>query len=270
MAGSLPQGRSGASLSQNYCFNHGREPPAGWFSRHAFCAARSDDAQLLPYLLQVLVAFEPRLASRIALADGTLKDFDAVIATGSDNSARYFSYYFGKYPHIIRKNRSSLAWLKGTETDEELALLADDIFLYFGLGCRSVSKLYLPKGYDLDRLFKAFFRYRYLADHHKYGNNLDYYRAVYLMEQLPFHENGFVILKEEKEQLHAPTGVVYYEYYQEASTAEETLAPHRPDVQCVVNGPVSWRESVPFGASQQPALADYADGVDTLEFLFAQ
>lgn len=226
----------------------------------------SDDDKLLPFLAQILVALERRFASYIEFADGSISNFDAVIATGSNNSARYFEQYFGKYPHIIRQNRSSVAVLEHDTSREQLELLAEDVFRYFGLGCRSVSKLLLPKGYDTDQIFEAFYKFKYLADHQKYGHNLDYYRAIYLMEKIPFLENGFVMLKEDA-GLHAPTGVLYYEYYNDEEHLQAKLKAWESQLQCVVGAYTGAGDRVPFGESQKPALHTYADNVDTMQFL---
>lgn len=226
----------------------------------------SDDDKLLPFLAQILVALEKRFAAFIEFADGNITNFDAVIATGSDNSARYFEQYFGKYPHIIRKNRSSLAVIREATTTAQLELLAEDVFRYFGLGCRSVSKLLLPKGYNTDRLFEAFYQFKNLSDHQKYGHNLDYYRAIFLMEKIPFLENGFLILKEDS-GLHAPTGVLYYEYYKDEAERQAKLHAWQPELQCVVGDTVNGADEVPFGESQKPPLHAYADNVDTMKFL---
>lgn len=226
----------------------------------------SDDAKILPVLLQVLVAAEPNLAPYMRLADGQIRDFDAVIATGSNNSARYFHRYFGSYPHIIRKNRSSVAVLTGEESEAELQALGEDVFRYFGLGCRSVSKVYLPRGFDKDRLFKAFYPFRELGHHHKYSNNYDYNRAIYLMEKIDFLENGFFILREHP-SLHAPVGVLHTEAYEQLPEVEEELQKRREEWQCVVSQAALQLDTIPLGKSQEPALGDYADGVDTLAFL---
>lgn len=226
----------------------------------------SDDAQILPVLLQVLVGVEPRLAPYLRLADGQIRDFEAVIATGSTNSARYFQRYFGKYPHIIRKNRSSVAVLSGEESPEELKALGEDVFRYFGLGCRNVSKVYLPENFDKNRLFEAFYAYREVGNHHKYSNNYDYNRAIYLMEKIDFLENGFFILRDHP-SFHAPVSVLHTQPYQQLSEVEEALQDHREEWQCVVSNVPLKENPIPLGRGQEPALWDYADGVDTLAFL---
>lgn len=224
----------------------------------------SDDDLLLPFICQVLVAIDRRFAPLLRFAEGKLTDFDAVIATGSTNSSRYFDYYFSRYPHLIRKNRTSVGVLTGEETPEDLKGLSEDVFRYFGLGCRNVSHLYLPQGFDLDRLFKAFYDHRQVIENKKYGNNYDYNRAILMMEKQPFLENGFLILREEN-QLHAPAAVLHYSYYQEVSGLDNHLQQQQDQLQCTV-GNVSLAD-VPFGRTQRPALWDYADKVDTLKFL---
>ncbi len=228
----------------------------------------SDDEKIIPYLAQVLVAIEKEFAPKVQLADGHLKDFNAVIATGSSNSARYFDHYFGKYPHIIRKNRSSVAVLTGDESEEELQKLGEDIFRYFGLGCRNVSKAYLPKDFDTDRLFKAFYPFKDVADNKKYGNNYDYNRAIYLMEKHDFLENGFFIIKEDQ-RLHAPVAVLHTEHYQDLAVLEKDLASQAEEIQCIASQANLGIDTVPLGETQKPKLWDYADRVDTLVFLNA-
>ncbi len=228
----------------------------------------SNDQLILPFLTKVLVAFEPGLENRISFTKERLEHFDAVIATGSNNTARYFEYYFKNKPHIIRKNRNSVAILTGNETNEELALLADDIFAYFGLGCRSVSKIYVPVGYDFGDFFKAMFNYKDLINHVKYANNYDYNKAVYLMSKIKLLDNGFLVIKED-ENFGSPIACVFYEYYQSEEALQQLLQQKRDQIQCVVTktpNPAKFYE-VGFGQAQSPQLWDYADGVDTLEFL---
>ncbi len=226
----------------------------------------SDDKRLLPFLAQVLVAIDKRFAERIVFADGNIRDFKAVIATGSDNSARYFEYYFSKYPHIIRKNRSSVAVLNGEETEDDLKLLGEDVFRYYGLGCRNVSKVYLPQGFDLDRLFKAFFDFKEVIDNKKYSNNYDYNRAILMMEKQDFYENGFFIMKE-KPELHAPVSMMHYEFYDKKDEVEEQLKSLENELQCIVGAKGLSIPAVPFGQTQKPQLWDYADNLDIVKFL---
>jgi hypothetical protein len=221
----------------------------------------SDDNQLLPHVLDELKRIEPALAEQIVFAEDKLTDFDAVIATGSDNSSKYFEHYFGKYPHIIRKSRNSVAILDGTESKEQLEGLAKDVFQYYGLGCRSISKVYLPKDYDLNLLFDVFYTHKEVIDNKKYGNNYDYNKAVYMMGSHDITENGFLLMKEET-ALNSPVSVLHYEFYDDLDLVHRVVADYQEQIQCVVgNG------YLPFGQAQCPALDDYADGVDTLAFL---
>ena len=221
----------------------------------------SDDAVLMPAVLFMLAEIDKELALRIEFAQGKLQHFDAVIATGSKNTARYFEYYFGKYPNIIRKGRSSLAVLDGTESEEELAGLAKDVFSYFGLGCRNVTKVYVPEDFDLNRLFAAFFPYAWIVNHNKYANNFDYHRALWLMNRDDLLENGFLMLKEDK-TLVSPVGSLFYERYSDRRALLEHLSSRSEEIQCTVG-----HGFLPFGNAQCPALYDYADGVDTMAFL---
>jgi hypothetical protein len=231
----------------------------------------SDDAHLLPHIASLLEKLEPAFEERIFFVE-KISSPHAVIATGSNNSARYFEYYFGKYLHIIRKNRNSAGILSGKENAEELSLLADDVFQYFGLGCRNVSKLFLPRGFDLSRLFVAFEKYIGINQHNRYMNNYTYQHAVMLMNKIKFLENGFVILKEDS-SLHSPVSVVHYEYYRDIKDAFDKFSSMEKEIQCVacseeIKQKFSEKLSlVSFGQTQKPMLWDYADGVDTMEFL---
>jgi len=188
-----------------------------------------------------------------------------VIATGSNNTARYFDYYFGKYPHIIRQNRNSVAILTGKESSKDLELLGEDIFRYFGLGCRSVSKIFVPKNYDFDKLFKAIYPYKDIINYKKYQNNYDYNKAVYLMSQFKLIENGFLMLKEDRSYA-SPIASLFYEYYENSDQLTQKLTVEKEAIQCIV-GNQAIENIVPFGETQKPQLWDYADGVDTLDFL---
>ena len=221
----------------------------------------TDDTILMLAILEVLYLLQPEFKHRVEIVKGKLENFDAVIATGSNNTSRYFEYYFGKYPSIIRKNRTSVAVLNGNETDEELSLLADDIFTYYGLGCRNVSKVYLPEGFDLDRLFKAFFHYQWVMDNKKYANNYDYHRALFMMNQEPFLENGFFILRENT-SLHSPLSTLNYEFYEQKNEVLNNINSFQELLQCIVN-----KENIRLGKGQCPQLTDYADNIDTLNFL---
>lgn len=229
----------------------------------------SSDHQLTRHLLQHLQVIEPRFSNKIAVVD-RLKDFDVVIATGSDNSARYFEYYFGKVPHIIRKNRNSAAVLTGQESAADLERLGHDIFDFFGLGCRNVSKLFLPKGYDIALFFEGIAPFAEISNHHKYRNNYDYNKSIYLINGDPHYDNGFLLVKRDTRTA-SPLAVLYEEEYQTTAALTERLSALAPQLQCIVANqhlPVS-TPVFDFGLSQQPELNDYADGVNTLDFLAA-
>ena len=194
--------------------------------------ASSDDV-LLPYLADLLIADSPELSQSINFIE-RLSEPDAVIATGNNNSARYFEYYFGKYPHIIRRNRNSVAVLNGTETDAELHALGEDIFTYFGLGCRNVSKIFIPQDYDLDIFFRGIFPFQDVINHNKYANNYDYHKAIWLMNRDEIIENGFLILKEDT-SIASPAGTLFYERYNDEVTLQQRLRELAPDIQCVVS-----------------------------------
>jgi hypothetical protein len=221
----------------------------------------SDDHVLLPFFMKLLVHYEPAFEGAFRYSEGKLTEFNAVIATGSNNTAAHFHYYFGKYPNIIRKSRTSAAVIKGDETDEELKALASDIFLYFGLGCRNVSKLLVPKAYDFARFFPNMLDYAFAVNNKKYGNNYDYNRAILLMEQVPFLDNNFMIVTE-SEKLHSPVSVVYYERIEDPSEVGRWIERNSAELQCVVG-----RDHLPFGYSQRPVITDFADNLDTLAFL---
>ncbi len=223
----------------------------------------SKDAVLLPYLLQILFTIEPQFEKQVEYGE-MLKGCHAYIATGSDNSARYFEYYFGKYPHIIRKNRNSLAILTGSETDEVLLALGQDVFSYFGLGCRNVSKLLVPPGYEFDRLLKIWEHFDYLANHHKYKSNFDYQLTLLLMNRVPYQSNAVVLLTENT-GLHSPISVLYYEKLNHEEILKRIeLAETTGTLQCIVG-----QNQLSFGSTQSPQLWDYADGIDTLKWLLS-
>lgn len=223
----------------------------------------SKDSALVTFIAKKLIEIESRFASMITIAE-QLKKFDAVIATGSDNSARYFQYYFGKYPHVIRKNRTSCAVLTGSETSADIQLLGKDVFTYFGLGCRNVSKIFMPKDYDPVRLVKDWEGYTAIIDHHKYHNNYDYQKSILLINKIPFYDFGFVILQE-NEKLVSPISVVFYERYDSPENLKEKLDMASGKLQCVVSKYECG--GIPFGQAQSPELWDYADQIDTLKFL---
>jgi hypothetical protein len=233
-----------------------------WLAGHrAQIKLSSQEPELIPGLVGILDMLIPGTAERLHVVDGKLGAVDAIIATGSNNTARYFEHYFGHLPNIIRKSRTSVAVLDGTETEAELNLLGEDIFRYFGLGCRNVSKVYLPQDLELDRLFKGLYPYHEVVNHNKYGNNYDYTRALWLLDQVPFLENGFVLLKED-EGIASPVGALFYQRYSDESSLAQELEARKDSIQCIVG-----HGHVPFGQAQSPALWDFADGVDTLEFL---
>jgi len=230
----------------------------------------SNDKQLLPVLAKYLIKLNPDFEKFIHFEEDHLRNIDAVIATGSNNTARYFEYYFGKYPHIIRKNRNSIAVLTGNETDEDLKNLADDIMRYFGLGCRNVSKIFVPRNYDFNKLFKALMKYKDLIHYKKYANNYDYNKAVYLMstdthERNSLLDNGLVLLKEDMRYA-SPIGTLFYEYYDNLNDVKKILEKDKDKIQAIVSN-AGIKNEVPFGKTQQPELWDYADGVDTMKFL---
>ena len=225
----------------------------------------SNDNLLLPLLANYLIELEPVFEDKINFTSEQLANFDAVIATGSNNTARYFDYYFGKYPNIIRKNRNSVAILSGKENEYELIALADDIFRYYGLGCRNVSKIYIPEGYNFETFFKAIFCWKEIINDHKYINNYDYNKAVYLMSNINLLDNEFLLLKEDI-NFSSPISVLFYEYYENFSDLKKTLELEKENIQCIVSS-MEINQKVNFGDSQSPNLWDYADDVDTLDFL---
>lgn len=227
----------------------------------------SNDQFLIPFILKILVAIEPRFESRIAFTKERLENFDAVIATGSNNTARYFEYYFGKYPNIIRKNRNSAAVLTGNETHEELVALGEDIFRYYGLGCRNVSKLFVPKDYDFTAFFKAMYTYKDVIYYEKYANNYDYNKAVFLMSNFNILDNDFLTIKEDTSYT-SPISSVFYEYYNDLDEVAQRLEIDKEKIQCVVSH-TKVQNSIPFGTTQKPKLWEYADNVDTMKFLLS-
>ena len=226
----------------------------------------SKDDRLIRKVTEILFAIDPAIGGRIALTEEKLSGLDAVIATGSNNSSRYFEYYFRNIPHIIRKNRNGVAVLTGDESEEELAALGEDIFTYFGMGCRNVTKLYIPEAYDLKVLLGVLDRFQALYQHHKYGNNVDYYRTMYLMNQDPILDNNILLLKEDP-SIASPVGVVYYERYSEIDPVQQELDLHREEIQCIVSLSPDIKNSILPGSTQEPMPWDYADGVDTIRFL---
>ncbi len=225
----------------------------------------SNDSQLLPFLTKYLEYVEPEFKGCIQFTKDKLENFDAVIATGSDNTARYFEYYFRGKPSIIRKNRNSVAILTGNETPEDFEKLSEDIFRYYGLGCRNVSKLFVPKDYNFDGFFQGMYHWHPIIEQTKYSNNYDYNKAVYLMSEFDMLENGFLMIKEDASYA-SPIATVFYEYYDNLEQLQQKLQTDADQIQCVVSKDILPNE-VPFGETQNPQLWDYADGVDTIAFL---
>lgn len=227
----------------------------------------SDDKHLIPWLLSELIRIEPAFGSKIQLVD-KLRDFDLIIATGSNNTSRYFEYYFQKVPHIIRRNRNSVAVLSGEESFDELKQLGHDIFDYFGLGCRNVSKIFFPKNYNYATFFEAIESFAPIVNHFKYHNNYDYNKAIYLVNGDKHLDNGFLLLKED-ERIASPLAVVYYEEYDNLGNVAARLTAAENTIQCAVSKLDLPLPLTPFGESQRPGLNDYADGINILDFLKA-
>ena len=227
----------------------------------------SDDKFLLPFVAKILKQIEPEFNNLIEFTEDQLKNIEAVIATGSNNSARYFDYYFGKYPNIIRKNRNSVAVLTGAETTDELKQLGNDVFQYFGLGCRNVSKLFVPQGYVFDTFYESIFDFQDVANNNKYANNYDYNKTVYLMSSNPtLLDNNFLLLKLDA-SYSSPIGVLFYEFYDDIKVLNKKLETEAEQLQCIVSSSIEIKNAIPFGIAQCPKLNDYADGVDTMRFL---
>lgn len=234
---------------------------------YALIKSSSQDARLIKAILEILTTIEPHFKEQYSFVE-RLTDFDAVIATGSNNTSRYFEYYFGKAPNIIRKNRSSIAVLAGYETAEELYELGHDIFDYFGLGCRNVSKMLVPEGYNFNFFFESIEVYNDIINHNKYNNNYFYNKSIYLVNSDKHLDNNFLLLKQDS-RLASPLGVLYFEYYEDLEAVKLKLTEDSDRIQCVVSS-ISLEignQLVDFGKSQTPSLWDYADGVDTMQFL---
>ena len=234
---------------------------------HALIKSSSQDSRLIKYVLNLLVEIDNSFADQFSFVE-RLENFDAVIATGSNNTSRYFEYYFGKVPNIIRKNRNSVAVLTGNETAEQLFELGHDIFDYYGLGCRNVSKILVPDGYNFNFFFESIQGYEQIINHHKYNNNYDYNKSIYLVNRDDHFDNGFLLLKKD-ERLTSPLAVLFYNNYADIKSVEEMINTESEKIQCVVSGvPLDVKNQVvSFGQSQQPKLWDYADGIDTMDFL---
>ena len=225
----------------------------------------SQDKYLLPILASALIHIESSFDKLINFTETQLKDINAIIATGSDNTSRYFEYYFSKYPNIIRKNRNSIAILTGEEPLDELKLLSDDIFMYYGFGCRNVSKIFIPENYDLKKLFIAIEDRKEIANHHKYFNNYEYNKAIYLINNTPHLDNGFFLLKEDVSS-HSPVATLYYEYYHDKQTLKLKLNEGKDKIQCIISNYFKIENAIKMGKSQFPELNDYADGIDVIKF----
>lgn len=232
---------------------------------HVLVKQSSNDNQLLPFLAKYLEHVEPYFKGKINFTDSTLNQYDAVIATGSNNTTRYFENYFKGKPSIIRNNRNSIAVLTGDETSDTLKCLSEDIFRYYGLGCRNVSKIYVPRGYNFDLFFESMYHWHPLINKAKYANNYDYNKAVYLMSEFDMLDNGFFIIKEDTNNA-SPIATLFYEYYDDKKLLKHKLASEHEHIQCIVSKGLTDHET-PFGATQKPQLWDYADGIDTVEFL---
>ncbi len=227
----------------------------------------SDDKRLMPAVGALLAEIEPRFEGKFLFTDFRFPKIDAIIATGSNNSSRYFEYYFGKYPHIIRKNRHSVAVLTGNETREELTALGEDVFLYFGLGCRSVSKLFVPEGYSFNTFYESILHWgEILTGHKKYMNNYEYHRTLYLLSRETLLDNNFLLLKQDA-SMSSPPGMLFWESYSSPEQLQSRLQSLETELQCVAGSTALWPQALPFGQTQCPGPADYADGVDTLAFL---
>ncbi len=221
----------------------------------------SDDKHLFPAIIKTLALFNEDIQTYVDISESKIENFDAVIATGSNNSARYFETYFSKHPHIIRKNRNSIAVLTGNESKEELSKLGEDIFNYYGLGCRNISQIWIPEDFILDRFFEAIYAYSDVVNHNKYANNYDYNKAVYLMNQEELLDNGFILLKEDR-SINSPLGMLHYVRYKDTVEVEDFIKENKENIQVVIG-----ENYTPIGQSQNPSLSDYADGVDTMQFL---
>lgn len=226
----------------------------------ALCKLSSSDDRLWPSIIQLLTEINPEYKDRINVVS-RLEGMDAIIATGSNNTSRYFDYYFGKYPNIIRKNRNAIAILKGDESEDELKRLASDVFTFFGLGCRNVSKIYMPKDMDLNKVIKAFYDHKDIVNHNKYANNYDYNKTVMLLNEEEILENGFLLFKRSNE-IASPLATLFYDFYSDYDDLLLQLDDIKDNIQCIVG-----KDHIDFGKAQLPELSDYADDVDTLDFL---
>ena len=221
----------------------------------------SKDPEMIPHISEILCSINPGFREKIVLTDGTLSNFDRVIATGSNNSSRYFEYYFSQYPHLIRKNRTSIAIIKGDESSTELKDLGEDIFSYFGLGCRNVSKIFIPRGFELKTMTDCWNDYSGMIQNRKYANNYDFNKAVFIVNKEKFTDTGYILLKENKD-LSSPVAVLHYEYYDAYENVNYNIDNQSNSIQCIVG-----KHGIPFGHAQAPHPWDYSDGIDTMDFL---
>lgn len=228
----------------------------------------SDDTVLMKAAIDELIVALPELSEHITISSERLpKSFNKVIATGSNNTNRYFEYYFRDYPKLLRAGRNSVAVITGNESDEQMKQLADDIFMYFGLGCRNVSKVYLPQLYDFAKLYENTHAYLHFIDHHKYANNYTYHKAILLMNQTPFLDNGLLMLREST-SIASPLSMLFYEYYSDLEALTAELIAQKDQIQCIVSNGLNpnW---IQIGQAQQPLLSDFADGIDTIQFILS-
>ncbi|MBS4058592.1 MAG: hypothetical protein KGZ82_14845 [Bacteroidales bacterium] len=232
----------------------------------ALAKLSSGDTVLLPALIQLLSELLPGIGDKVKFTQGRISHFDAVIATGSNNSARYFEYYFGKVPHIIRRNRNGIAIIRGDESEEDFTRLADDVFMYFGMGCRNVTKLYFPEDFDPAIFFRHTEGYAGLRNHNKYFNNYEYNKALMLINSNAHFDNGFALLTA-AQPIPSPVSVIHYEKYGSKEALMPAIVRELDNIQVVVSKEGWWPGSVPFGQAQFPGIEDYADGVDTMHFL---
>lgn len=226
----------------------------------------SKDGDLMKCISKMICEINPEFNAYINITEENIHGFDAIIATGSNNSSKYFEYYFKSYPSIIRKHRNSIAILTGNETNEDLQRLGDDILTYFGLGCRNVSKIFIPMDFNFERFFDAIKSWQKLAMNNKYANNYDYHKAIFQMNRVDYLDNGFLTVRSE-ESIGSPVSVLHYQTYKNLDEIKSHLISHQDEIQCIVAKERFVENSITFGSSQQPAIDDYADGIDTIKFI---
>ena len=225
----------------------------------------SDDKILINFFVEFLHKEFPETNEIIEIASEKLGDFDKVIATGSNNTFNYFEYYFRDKSSLLRKNRNSIAVLSGDESENELKLLSDDIFIYFGLGCRNISKIFVPTGYDISQLKNKFNKYNYIINHNKYSNNYNYQKTIKIMNNEVFTDCDYFLMSQSKE-INPPISVIYYDYYDDLSQVCDLIKEKRNQIQCIVTN-LQINNSIRFGEAQDPKLDQYADNSDTINFL---